>query len=81
MAASPSTPAAIPPSFPDDVPRAVEAAVYLHGLAADFAARALDEHTVLASDTLAHLSDAFRYRTQDRTGLTWLTALNTPERT
>ncbi len=72
--------AALLAQFPNDVPRAVETAVYLHGLAADFAARALDEHTVLATDTLAHLSAAFRYRTEDRTGLTWLTALNTPER-
>jgi ADP-dependent NAD(P)H-hydrate dehydratase / NAD(P)H-hydrate epimerase len=72
--------AALLAQFPNDVPRAVETAVYLHGLAADFAARALDEHTVLATDTLAHLSDAFRYRTEDRTGLTWLTALNTPAR-
>jgi ADP-dependent NAD(P)H-hydrate dehydratase / NAD(P)H-hydrate epimerase len=66
------------PSNPQDVARAVETAVYLHGLAADFAAHALDEHTVLATDTLAHLSDAFRYRTLDSTGLTWLTALNSP---
>jgi ADP-dependent NAD(P)H-hydrate dehydratase / NAD(P)H-hydrate epimerase len=77
--------AALLAQFPNDVPRAVETAVYLHGLAADFAAHALDEHTVLATDTLAHLSDAFRYRTCDRTfgsdGLTWLTALNTSRRT
>jgi ADP-dependent NAD(P)H-hydrate dehydratase / NAD(P)H-hydrate epimerase len=77
--------AALLAQFPNDVPRAVETAVYLHGLAADFAAHALDEHTVLATDTLAHLSDAFRYRTCDRTfgsdGLTWLTALNTSPRT
>jgi hydroxyethylthiazole kinase-like uncharacterized protein yjeF len=76
--------AALLAQFPNDVSRAVETAVYLHGLAADFAARALDEHTVLATDTLAHLSEAFRYRTCDRTfgsdGLTWLTALNIPAR-
>ena len=42
-----------------DVARAVEAAVYLHGLAGDFAARDRDEHTVLATDTVAHLSDAY----------------------
>jgi NAD(P)H-hydrate epimerase len=53
------------------VARAVEAAVYLHGLAADFAVRDRDEHTLLATDTVAHLSDAFRYRaTVD--GMTWL---------
>ena len=32
-----------------DVARAVEAAVYLHGLAADFAALDRDEHTILAT--------------------------------
>jgi ADP-dependent NAD(P)H-hydrate dehydratase / NAD(P)H-hydrate epimerase len=64
------------PSNPQEVARAVEAAVYLHGLAADLAVRVLDEHTVLATDTLSHLSDAFRYRTKDSSGFTWLTALN-----
>jgi NAD(P)H-hydrate epimerase len=57
---------------PEDVARAMEAAVFLHGLAGDFAARAMDEHTVLATDTLAHLSDAFRYRVKDELGMTWL---------
>jgi len=61
---------------PGDVAKAVEAAVYLHGLAADFAAHAMDEHTVLATDTVAHLSDAFRYRTKDVDGLTWLCGLH-----
>ncbi len=61
--------------FPDHVPAAVEAAVFLHGLAADFAAHALDEHTVLATDTVNHLSDAFRYRVQDEVGYTWITGL------
>jgi NAD(P)H-hydrate epimerase len=56
----------------DDVARAVEAAVYLHGLAGDFAARAMDEHTVLATDTVAHLSEAFRYRVKDAGGVTWI---------
>lgn len=56
----------------DDVAAAVEAAVYLHGLAGDFAARALDEHTVLATDTVTHLSDAFRYRVKDEDGLVWI---------
>ena len=31
--------------YPDDVPRAMEAAVYLHGLAADLAVSDGDEHT------------------------------------
>ena len=47
--------AAMLAQFPDDVARAVEAAVYLHGLAGDFAAHAMDEHTVLATDTVTHL--------------------------
>jgi hydroxyethylthiazole kinase-like uncharacterized protein yjeF len=67
--------AAMLAQFPDDVARAVEAAVYLHGLAADFAARAMDEHTVLATDTVTHMSDAFRYRVQDEDGLTWICGL------
>ncbi len=61
--------------YPDDVARAVEAAVYLHGLAADFATRAMDEHTVLATDTVMHLSDAFRYRVRDEDGLSWICGL------
>jgi NAD(P)H-hydrate repair Nnr-like enzyme with NAD(P)H-hydrate dehydratase domain len=56
----------------EDVARAVEAAVYLHGLAADFATQAMDEHTVLATDTVTHLSDAFRYRVKDDGGMTWI---------
>ncbi len=54
-----------------NVARAVEAAVYLHGLAADFAVREREEHTLLATDTIAHLSDAFRYRAKDD-GMTWV---------
>lgn len=61
--------------YPEDVARAVEAAVYLHGLAADFATRAMDEHTVLATDTVMHLSDAFRYRVRDEDGLSWICGL------
>jgi NAD(P)H-hydrate epimerase len=68
--------AAMLAQFPDDVARAVEAAVYLHGLAGDFAAHAMDEHTVLATDTVTHLSDAFRYRVKDADGLTWVCGLN-----
>jgi NAD(P)H-hydrate epimerase len=68
--------AAMLAQFPDDVASAVEAAVYLHGLAADFAAHAMDEHAVLATDTVTHLSDAFRYRAKDADGLTWICGLN-----
>jgi len=57
---------------PDDVAAAVEAAVFLHGLAGDFACRAQEEHTVLATDTVGHLWQAFRARVQDADGLTWI---------
>jgi ADP-dependent NAD(P)H-hydrate dehydratase / NAD(P)H-hydrate epimerase len=67
--------AAMVAQFPGDVARAVEAAVYLHGLAGDFAANAMDEHTVLATDTVTHLSEAFRYRVTDEDGLTWICGL------
>jgi len=59
---------------PNDARKAVEAAVYLHGLAGDFAAHDADEHTVLATDTVAHLSSAFRYRTADNVG-EWICGL------
>ena len=61
--------------FPHDVPRAVETAVYLHGLAADFACLALDEHSVLATDTLRHLPAAFRAPATEPDGLTWIAGL------
>ncbi len=67
--------AAMLAQFPNDVARAVETAVYLHGLAGELAARAMDEHTVLATDTLAHLSEAFRYRVKDEDGLIWISGL------
>jgi NAD(P)H-hydrate epimerase len=67
--------AAMLAQHPDSVAEAVEAAVYLHGLAADFAAHAMDEKTVLASDVLEHLSDAFRYRIEDEDGLRWICGL------
>ncbi|HXB63109.1 MAG TPA: NAD(P)H-hydrate dehydratase [Acidobacteriaceae bacterium] len=69
--------AAMLAQYPERAAEAVEAAVYLHGLAADFAARAQDEHTVLATDTVAHLSDAFRYRMKDEDGFTWICGLRT----
>jgi len=46
--------------FPEEMERAVEAAVYLHGLAADLAVQRLDEHTLLATDSLTELARAFR---------------------
>jgi NAD(P)H-hydrate epimerase len=57
---------------PENVAQAVEAAVFLHGLAGDFACLAQDEHTVLASDTVGHLWEAFRARVKDADGLTWI---------
>jgi hydroxyethylthiazole kinase-like uncharacterized protein yjeF len=71
--------AAMLAQYPNDVASAVEAAVYLHGLAGDLAAIAMDEHTVLATDTVAHLSNAFRYRVKDANGLTWICGNNSAE--
>jgi NAD(P)H-hydrate epimerase len=64
--------AAILAQFPDRPDQAVEAAVYLHGLAADFALREQDEHTLLATDTVGHLSRAFRFRPWDEGGYVWV---------
>jgi NAD(P)H-hydrate epimerase len=64
--------AAILAQHPDRPAEAVEAAVYLHGLAADFALREQDEHTLLATDTVGHLFRAFHFRAQDEAGYVWL---------
>jgi NAD(P)H-hydrate epimerase len=48
--------------FKNDVASAVEVAVYLHGMAADFAVRDSDEHTLLATDSLNYYFKAFRFR-------------------
>ena len=63
--------------YPHDVPRAVEAAVYLHGLAADLAVREGNEHTLLATDCLATLaqayaSHAYRFSSGAQKGYVWL---------
>lgn len=58
--------------YKDDVPRAVEAAVFLHGLAGDFACLEQDQHTVLATDTVDHLWEAFQAPLVDSSGLTWI---------
>ena len=70
--------AAMLAQYPGHVAEAVEAAVFLHGLAGDFACLAQDEHTVLATDTVAHLQTAFRARVTDADGFTWIagTAVN-----
>jgi hydroxyethylthiazole kinase-like uncharacterized protein yjeF len=67
--------AAMLAQHPDAVGEAVEAAVYLHGLAADFVAQTMEEKTVLATDVIAGLSGAFRYRTRDEDGLEWICGL------
>ncbi|HEY3989204.1 MAG TPA: NAD(P)H-hydrate dehydratase [Acidobacteriaceae bacterium] len=54
---------------------AVEAAVYLHGLAADFAVAERDEHTLLATEVCEHLDQAFRFRARQPDGITWLQGL------
>jgi len=54
---------------------AVEAAVYLHGLAGDLAVREADEHTMLATDSLAQFSRAFRFRSSGPNGYVWLQGL------
>ena len=59
----------------DEAARAVEAAVHLHGLAADLAVREADEHTLLATDSLKYLSRAFRFRSHGRNGYVWLQGL------
>ncbi len=64
--------AAMLAQYPNSPAEAVEAAVFLHGLAGDFACIAQDEHTVLATDTVAHLARAFRSRVTDTDGLTWI---------
>jgi NAD(P)H-hydrate repair Nnr-like enzyme with NAD(P)H-hydrate dehydratase domain len=65
---------------PNHPGRAVEAAVYLHGLAADIAVQspgiAGDQHTLLATDTLVYLYRAFRYRPQAGNGYCWLQGSN-----
>jgi ADP-dependent NAD(P)H-hydrate dehydratase / NAD(P)H-hydrate epimerase len=63
--------------YPHDPERAVEAAVYLHGLAADFAVREGDQHTLLATDSLRQLAKAFKSRAHDfdaegKNGYVWL---------
>ena len=60
---------------PDEPARAVEAAVYLHGLAADLAVQRDDEHTLLATDSLSHLAQAFRLDSRGPTGYLWLQGL------
>ena len=52
--------------------KAVSAAVWLHGLAADLAVRDGNENTFVASDILTELSRAFRYHPQGGKGYVWI---------
>ncbi len=72
--------AAMLAQYPEHVAEAVEAAVFLHGLAGDFATLEQDEHTVLATDTVRHLWEAFQARVADDDGFTWIAALAARER-
>jgi NAD(P)H-hydrate epimerase len=63
--------------YPYDPAHAVEAAVYLHGLAADLAVREGDEHTLLATDCLVQLPRAYqsrlhRFEVGGKNGYVWL---------
>ncbi|HKO12786.1 MAG TPA: NAD(P)H-hydrate dehydratase [Acidobacteriaceae bacterium] len=69
--------AAMLAQYPEQPAEAVEAAVYLHGLAADFAVREQEEHTLLATDAVGHLFRAFRFRPLDEAGYVWLQGLPT----
>ena len=46
--------------MPNNIPLAAVAAVYLHGLAGDVAAETMGEHSLVATDLLAALPEAFR---------------------
>jgi hydroxyethylthiazole kinase-like uncharacterized protein yjeF len=61
--------------YPESVPKAIEAAVYMHGLTANLAVRDADEHTLLATDTLRYFSRAFRFRSRLQNGYVWLQGL------
>jgi NAD(P)H-hydrate epimerase len=58
--------------YQNETARVVEAAVYLHGLAADLAVIETDEHTLLPTDTLREFSRAFRFRSCRPNGYVWL---------
>jgi len=70
--------AALLAQHPAEPAKAVEAAVYLHGLAADFALREQDEHTLLATDTVGHLFHAFHFHAHDEAGYVWIAGIPSP---
>lgn len=63
--------------YPSQAGLAVEAAVCLHGLAADLAVGEGDEHTLLATDSLQQFSRAFQFCFSGRNGYVWLQGLPT----
>jgi ADP-dependent NAD(P)H-hydrate dehydratase / NAD(P)H-hydrate epimerase len=71
--------AALLAQHPEDPRHAVEAAVYLHGVAADITLHRPgiggDQHTLLATDSLANLYRAFRFHPQAASGYGWLQGL------
>lgn len=67
--------AAMIAQYPEQVTEAVEAAVFLHGLAGDFAVLEQDEHTLLATDTVQHLAQAFQSGVEDGEGTLLLVGL------
>ena len=60
---------------PENPALTVEAAVYMHGLAADLAVRDGDEHTLLATDSLKQLGRVFRFRVRGKTSYVWMQGL------
>jgi ADP-dependent NAD(P)H-hydrate dehydratase / NAD(P)H-hydrate epimerase len=50
--------------MPDNIPLATVAAVYMHGLAGDIAAETMGEHSLVATDLLGALPEAFRRAAQ-----------------
>jgi hydroxyethylthiazole kinase-like uncharacterized protein yjeF len=63
--------AALVAQFPKRIQQAVECAVWLHGASADLFARDQDEHTMLATEMLQHLSQAIQ-TPLGRDNLTWI---------
>jgi ADP-dependent NAD(P)H-hydrate dehydratase / NAD(P)H-hydrate epimerase len=51
---------------------AVDAAVYLHGLASDLTVEHGDEHTLLITDIFEWLPEAFQFRSASDQGFAWL---------
>jgi hypothetical protein len=73
--------AALLAQHPNQPRQAVEAAVYLHGLAADITVSRSgpggDQHTLLATDALANLHLAYRFHSSNWSGYGWLQGLPT----